>query len=234
MDSLNNTLLEVERDLSIRVKQIPHASVTDFDKGRENGEKIKNLILQEVEEVVQHYSQVQDVSKYNTSNYKYHRALSDASELGRIAMQKFQYWEDTVGVFPLNFPSLSMWKVDCKLKGREWACYRRLAQEGLEDGPGERDRGGEGESRTKVDTAGVRAAMATGVVSNVKHLEGKGFGYIKPDNGEAASRRARACSRSHSAQRHSACAVSILGLGLVLRSTCAVSVLLLFSPPRPA
>jgi hypothetical protein len=86
LDSLNNTLLEVERDLSIRVKQIPHASVTDFDKGRENGEKIKNLILQEVEEVVQHYSQVQDVSKYNTSNYNYHSALSDALGLGRIAM----------------------------------------------------------------------------------------------------------------------------------------------------
>ena len=67
----------------------------------------------------------------------------------------------------------------------------------------------EGESRTLVDTAGVRAAMATGVVSNVKHLEGKGFGFIKPDNGEAASRRARACSRPHSAQRRSACAVSI-------------------------
>jgi hypothetical protein len=46
LDSLNNTLLEVERDLLIRIKQIPHASVTKFDKGRENGEKIKNLILQ--------------------------------------------------------------------------------------------------------------------------------------------------------------------------------------------
>jgi len=84
-----------------------------------------------------------------------------------------------------------------------------------------------------LNPAGVCAAM-TGVVSSVKDLKGKGFGFIKPDNGEAASRRARACSRSHSAQRHSACAVSILGLGLVLRSTCAVSVLLLFSPPRPA
>jgi hypothetical protein len=89
--------------------------VTDFDKGREHGEMIKNLILQEVEEVVQHYSQVQDVSKYNTSNYNYHRALSDASELGRIAMQSFRTGGHGA-VFPLNFPSLSMWKVDCKLK----------------------------------------------------------------------------------------------------------------------
>ena len=205
LDSLNNTLLEVERDLSIRVKQIPHASVNKFDKGRENGEEIKNLILQEVEEVVQHYSQGQDVSKYNTSNYNYHRALSDASELGRIAMQKFQYWEDTVGVFPLNFRSLSMWKVDCKIKGREWACYRRLAQEGVKEGPGVRDRGGEGESRTLVDTSGMGAETSTGVVSNVKHLEDKGFGFIKPDNGKAASRRARACSRPHSLGHAAAC-----------------------------
>jgi hypothetical protein len=229
LDSLNNTLLEVERDLSIRVKQIPHASVTDFDKGRENGEKIKNLILQEVEEVVQHYSQGQDVSKYNKSDYNYHRALSDASELYRIAMQKFQYWEGTIGVFPLNFPSLSMRKVDCKLKGRTWACYRRLAQEGLEEGPGERDRGGQGESRTLVDTAGMCAAVATGVVSNVKDLEGKGFGFIKPENGEQPA----------AMFPPALCAVALgmrdvyLGfwvLGLVLRLACAVSVLHPFAP----
>jgi cold shock CspA family protein len=63
-----------------------------------------------------------------------------------------------------------------------------------------------------LNPAGVCAAM-TGVVSSVKDLEGKGFGFIKPDNGEAASRRARACSRPHSAQRRAACVVSIQGLG---------------------
>jgi hypothetical protein len=50
------------------------------------GRRSRILSCKEVEEVVQHYSQVQDVSKYNTSNYNYHSALSDALGLGRIAM----------------------------------------------------------------------------------------------------------------------------------------------------
>jgi cold shock CspA family protein len=48
--------------------------------------------------------------------------------------------------------------------------------------------------KDRVDPAGVCAAMPTGVVASVKDLEAKGFGFIKPDSGEAASRRARARS----------------------------------------
>jgi hypothetical protein len=48
--------------------------------------------------------------------------------------------------------------------------------------------------KDRVDPAGVCAAMPTGVVASVKDLEAKGFGFIKPDNGEAASCRARAHS----------------------------------------
>jgi len=42
--------------------------------------------------------------------------------------------------------------------------------------------------------------MPTGVAANVKDLEAKGFGVIKPDNGEAASRRAQARYRPLSAR----------------------------------
>lgn len=70
----------------------------------------------------------------------------------------------------------------------------------------------------RVDSAGVCAAMPTGVITNVKDLEGKGFGFIKPDNGEASSRRMRARPRPLSAQ---------------LRSVCAFFSTTV-SPPRPA
>jgi cold shock CspA family protein len=58
--------------------------------------------------------------------------------------------------------------------------------------------------KDRVDPAGVCAAMPTGVVANVKDLEDNGFGFIKPDSGEAASGRARArCARSlRSCARH--------------------------------
>ena len=65
-------------------------------------------------------------------------------------------------------------------------------------------------TQDRVDPARVCAPMPTGVVANVKDLEAKGFGFIKPDNGEAASRRARAHSRPLSAQLRSASAVSVL------------------------
>ena len=46
----------------------------------------------------------------------------------------------------------------------------------------------------RVDPARVCAPMPTGVVTDIKNLEATGFGFIKPDNGEAASCRARAHS----------------------------------------
>ena len=50
------------------------------------------------------------------------------------------------------------------------------------------------ELKDRVDPAGACAAMPTGVVASVKNLEAQGFGFIKPDSGEAASGRARARS----------------------------------------
>jgi len=43
-----------------------------------------------VSEVVNHYIHDTDKAKFNTSLHYYHRALTDAVELSRLAMRKFK------------------------------------------------------------------------------------------------------------------------------------------------
>ena len=46
---------------------------------------------------------------------------ADAAILPRVAFSKFDYWLETDGVFPLNFNTMSMYKVHGMLKGL--ACF---------------------------------------------------------------------------------------------------------------
>ena len=101
MNSLHNTKLEVERDLASQVENIRVESKNGFDKGRANGWKIRELIVNEVADVVAHYAST-DTSQYN-EDYAYQLALQDATNLPRVAMGKFKYWLETPGVFPINF-----------------------------------------------------------------------------------------------------------------------------------
>jgi hypothetical protein len=48
-------------------------------------------------------------------------SYADAVILPRVAFGKFNYWLATQGVFPLNFNSMSMYKVRGMLKGL--ACF---------------------------------------------------------------------------------------------------------------
>jgi len=97
--------------------------VNDFDKGRENGRRIRELIVGEVANVVEHYSNSMP-SKFN-DDYAFQLALQDATDLRRVAMGKFKYWRKTPGVFHLNFNSMSMWKVDAMQMGHMWARYKK-------------------------------------------------------------------------------------------------------------
>ena len=106
MNSLRNTLLEVERDLAAEVDKIKAVSMNQFDKGRDNAIRIRELIVEEVANVIEHYSNSM-ASKFN-DDYAYKLALQDATDLPRVAMGKFKYWKETPGVFHLNFNSLSV------------------------------------------------------------------------------------------------------------------------------
>ena len=127
MNSLHNTKLEVERDLASQVENIRVESKNGFDKGRANGWKIRELIVNEVADVVAHYAST-DTSQYN-EDYAYQLALQDATNLPRVAMGKFKYWLETPGVFPINFHSMSMWKVDSMKMGQAWARYLKEKEE---------------------------------------------------------------------------------------------------------
>ena len=126
MNLLRNTLLEVERDLVAEVNKIEASSLNKYDKGRENGRRIRELIVEEVANVVEHYSNSM-ASKFN-DDYAYQLALQDAKDLRRVAMGKFKYWRKTPGVFHSNFNSMSMWKVDSMKLGHMWARYKREKQ----------------------------------------------------------------------------------------------------------
>ena len=123
ISSLNNSLLEIKRDLKQMVSEgLWQNAGGPIVKSEENANKIMKLIIQEVQKTIKYYNEVETGTYLDDATYQL--ALQDAAVLPRVAKGKFKYWQKSDSVNVNNFKVLSMWKVEAMNVGQQWVEYR--------------------------------------------------------------------------------------------------------------